>query len=212
MTSGDFIEKGHIMKYMPAIAAATLVAITAAAAAHADDGFYIGGLVGGVSNSDEDFDAGVDLSVFAGYDFGRIGGAGSLRAEVQVSGRASEPHGSGADNGTYSEDAMFLNVFHDFDMQENAVWIPYIGVGVGRGRIEYNDYRTGATSMVDGSDTVWGAQAILGLGYQLTNDLRVFADYRYRDWQDTKLTDASGARVSIDNASSGINIGAAYTF
>ncbi|SNT76773.1 Outer membrane protein beta-barrel domain-containing protein [Paracoccus seriniphilus] len=135
------------MKYMPAIAAATLVAITAAAAAHADDGFYIGGLVGGVSNHDEDFDAGVDLSVFAGYNFGRIGGAGSLRTELQFSGRESEPHGPGADNGTYSEDATFLNAYHDFDMQENAVWIPYIGVGVGRGRIEYNDYRTGATAM-----------------------------------------------------------------
>ena len=108
------------MKRKTAIAAATLVAITAAAAAHADDGFYIGGLVGGVSNPDEDFDVGVDLSVFAGYDFGRIGGAGSLRTELQFSGRASDPHGAGADDGTYSEEATFPNVFHDFDMQENA--------------------------------------------------------------------------------------------
>jgi opacity protein-like surface antigen len=210
------------MKRRTAIAAVMLVAAVAGAA-RAEDGIYIGGLIGGVSNADQDVGGrtgsqsvslrgGADLSIFVGYDFGRIGGAGSLRTELQFSGRASEPHGARADTGTYSEDATFLNVYHDFDMHEGAVWVPYLGAGIGHGRIEYDDYRKGGTAIIDGADTVWGEQAIVGIGYQVSDKVRVFADYRYRNWQDTKLNDATGTPVSTDNTSLSINLGASYTF
>ncbi|QIE43232.1 outer membrane protein [Meridianimarinicoccus aquatilis] len=199
----------------------TAIVLAASTPIFAEGGFYLGALVGGVVNQNQDLDGsaggltisldgGADLSIFGGYDFGKVGKLGSLRTELQFSGRASET--DGATEGTYTEEAVFLNVLHDFTLSEQSKWVPYLGAGIGHGKLEYDDYRANGTTLLNGSDEVWGGQLILGLGYQLTEGARVFADYRYRNWADTKVSDVSGRAVSIDNASSSINFGAAYTF
>lgn len=195
----------------------------------AEPGFYIGGLIGGVWNSDQDFSAGGDkfslssdfggdFSLMGGYNFGMVGDYGSARAELQFSGRSSDVDNfkvKGLDTdesgGRLEESAVFLNGYYDFEM-ENPAWVPYLGAGVGYGNLNYDKASIDGIKVLNGSDDVWGYQLIAGVGYDFSPKTRVFADYRFRQWQDVDIKTQFGDKASIGNSSSSINLGVMYTF
>ncbi len=194
----------------------------------AEQGFYGGGLLGGVWHSDEDFTAGAetfslsygggaDLSLMAGYSFGQVGSLGELRTELQFSGRASDVDRvkvsgmSGKSDGTLEESATFLNVFYDF-RGEGRPWVPYVGAGLGYGTQRFDNLSIGGETVLDGSEEAWAGQLIAGVGYDITESARVFADYRFRKWEDVDIRTETGSKAEVSNASSSINLGFMFTF
>lgn len=200
-----------------------------AQAQQTQQGWYAGGLLGYVWNQDQKWsgepgkatvvlDDGYDVSLFAGYNFGALGTAGSARAELEYSWRKSDV-GKFKDNGvtipdssgSYTESALFVNAFYDFD-QSGSVWVPFVGAGVGYGKLDYDNFKLNGNTVLDDSDSVWGYQLIAGVGYTLNPQTRLFADYRYRDWDDSNVKQPWGTKVKIENASSSLNFGVLYQF
>jgi outer membrane protein OmpA-like peptidoglycan-associated protein len=86
-------------------------------------------------------------------------------------------------SGTVSGWSAMINAFKDF--QTNSVLTPYIGVGAGatgRGMEFQFDPATCSSAVlcsVDDSQTSFAYQAIGGLSFDVTDNLQVFADYRF---------------------------------
>lgn len=210
------------------ILAVTALTAFSAAPALADEGFYVGALGGYVWNNNQAFkdsgtkytvtlDGGYDVSVFGGYNFGSVGTAGSARGEVQYSYREADVNdvkvnGSKANaGGTYTESGLFFNGYYDFD-QSGAPLVPYVGAGVGYGRVNFDNYAAGGNVVLDKGDDLWSYQLIAGAGYNINPTTRVFADYRFRSWQETDVTARNGSSAKITPQSSSLNVGVLIAF
>ncbi|WP_238547802.1 outer membrane protein [Meridianimarinicoccus roseus] len=214
------------MSFFARSAAALAAALLLSQPATAEPGFYAGAFLGIVWNGDQTLDGaagapevsleeGGDLSVFAGYNFGAVGPAGSLRTELQFSGRAADVKritgGAGPVTGTFEEGAAFVNVLYDFD-HTGTRFVPYVGAGFGHAELGYKNYGTAGGQVLDGTDEVWGAQAIAGLGYDVSEKVRIFADYRYRDYRQSRVATTTGGAARVDADSASLNLGFLYAF
>ncbi len=118
-----------------------------------------------------------------------------------------------------------INVLHDFPL--GSAWIPYGGLGVGLVDMEtkYDDsiyLKTSAAtsemvSMSNKSDTSVAYQAIVGIGFQASESMRIFGEYRHLRAPEIKssvLTTTEGYEYDLKTAYQNnlFNIGMSYTF
>lgn len=183
--------------------AAGLVAISFSA--QAEEGFYIG--VGAAANyaHDDEFDNGV-TNPDTEYDWG-WGGVGSLgykyenglRSELEFGYRGNDIDsvGNAAAQGDVQTMSAMLNVLYDFDITETEL-DTYVGVGGGIAKVDYDNIRSGGTSLVNDSDTVPAVQGIVGASYPVAESTDVFLNYQYFHAIDPDLRDTSGSRVDTD--------------
>lgn len=111
-----------------------------------------------------------------------------------------------------SVDTTFLmaNGYYDFDI--GGPFRPYVGAGVGVGMVGV-DYSPSDVPIVDDDDTVFAYQAMLGASYEVSADMELFAQYRYRATNDVE-TDVSlfDATLDIENRASLVEAGLRFRF
>ena len=71
---------------------------------------------------------------------------------------------------------VFLNALYDFDLGGVA---PYLGVGGGI-MVTDLDYKPDGLRLVNDADPVWAYQGIAGISGDLSDNVQLFAEYKYR--------------------------------
>ncbi|MET4699193.1 OOP family OmpA-OmpF porin [Constrictibacter sp. MBR-5] len=190
-------------------AAVVVLPAAAALAQQAENsGFYVG--AGGAYNFKPDADVKGDVdgkieygsgwgaTVTAGYAFGgpRLELEGGYREN-----KGDDCPVAGCDKGTMTNWSAMVNALYDFNTGTPIT--PYAGVGVGAARTKVKD--------VD-SKTVFAYQGILGVAYDVTPELKAFADYRYFATEDMKGTTDGGLDVEVENENHTGMIGVRYMF
>ncbi len=101
----------------------------------------------------------------------------------------------GSTGGELSYQALLGNVFYDFSLDNFSKWHPYLGAGIGLGRIKWalTDTSTTVTAKTDRA-TFHGT---LGMGYQFNQNWRLNANYRRIET--TPYASQTGAGVSSNS-------------
>jgi len=200
-------------------ALALLTAIAAASSAHADDmmaspqGLYLGlGVdysmprntqIKGVANDlSRDMDNSVGGMGALGWSYGNNW---RTEAEIQYRDNDAKPSGDAAVwNG-------MLNAYYDFTNIGLGRFAPYLGAGLGAARVDFGKVPA-ATSTLDDNDWVFAYQGIAGVGYRLTDQLNVFADYRYLASMDGSYKLTNGTSVDAGYNEHQVMLGIRWNF
>ncbi len=214
-----------------AIAAALATAPALAEDAAPGKGVYIGGNLGAAwfgdadnsgsgINIESEYDTGYMASVAVGYKFDL-----GLRAEGEASyrrasldkitsisvGNTNVNVGSGLDgDGDISALAFMANAAYDFKVHPKV--IPFLIAGVGAARYDADDIQVQGADLVDDSSWEFAYQAGAGMGYAVTDQLIVEAQYRYFATTDPSLTTVSGDSFDTEMSSHTVMLGARYAF
>lgn len=172
-------------------------AISLPAVAFAADGLYVGagaglnvvrdastsfqgGTAAGVSRT-MDLDAGFTGVLTTGYKF-----SSGIRTELEAGFRRNTVKsldGTAAD-GSLRSLSLMGNVLYDFNT--GTPWMPYVGAGIGTAKLSAKTIRGGtaagspiAGTTIDGTTTKLAYQGIVGVAYNVNDNLALTADYRY---------------------------------
>lgn len=206
----------HIVIAMAAASIMTLTSLSMAA-----DGPYVrvlGGL-GFVNKWNLNFTgANTNIKFKTGYDFaGNVGyNSGPLSYEVElgyVHAKAKNVNQANTDlsneSGRSALTVGMANVIYNFqDMNPNV--IPYVGVGIGFGRLSQSIDATGMTTATV-SGTKFAYQGILGVNYKLNMNWKVGVDYRYLATSKFKFS-AANQTVKEKFSSNNLNLSLMYDF
>lgn len=204
-----------------ALTATTLLVSSAAMAA--EPNWYVSGAGGATWFESADSQAGgnsLETSFDTGYAF--LGAAGrqfgnGFRAEGELGYRNAATDktqvNSGPEfntEGSASALSFMANGYYDFDVGMKIK--PYIGGGIGAARVSANDIRVNGSQLVDDSDVVFAYQAIGGLGYDLTQNLTAFVEYRYFATLDPTFKATNGGDYESQFMSHNAMLGLRYHF
>ncbi|HEY0837963.1 MAG TPA: outer membrane beta-barrel protein [Azospirillum sp.] len=153
---------------------------------------------GSPAEADVANDAGWLLSAAAGYNFR------PWRAELELAYRRNDPDTwkSGgrefSGSGRLGVTSVLLNGFWDFDRGTGVV--PYLGIGLGVVKIDADAWGSHGAGLgarvLDGRETLFAAQGIVGVSYVFNPNLRLSVDYRY-------LRSASGSFRQVSGGGGG---------
>ncbi len=162
-----------------------------------------------------------ELDTSLGYNAALAIGAkfGNLRAEIEGVYRVNDndsfdPIGvpTGA-NGNLSTANVFLNGYYDIDLF--GVLSPYVGLGVGYGKVSLDLKNISGALVVDDDDTVYSYQLIAGAAINVTDSWSLTAEYRYFDTitdAEFSLNGAIGIVENSDIRSHEVRFGIRYWF
>jgi outer membrane protein OmpA-like peptidoglycan-associated protein len=202
----------------------TLAALGFASAASAQDmmgppkGLYLGGglglsmppdakITGPQTSTKADLENFVGGMVNLGYAY-----PNNLRSEIELGYRQNdvESVGTSGGSGDYSTFNGMINLY--YDIPGLGRWTPYLGAGGGMARLELDGVAPVNGSTLSDDDWVWAYQGIAGVGYQLTNNLGLFADYRYLDTTEGNFTTAGGRELGTDYTEHRVMVGLRWFF
>jgi opacity protein-like surface antigen len=112
-------------------------------------------------------------------------------------------------NGSMQLGAVMGNVYYDFGSHNLK---PYIGGGVGMGRLKADNQRSSFTTYADDSDTVLAYQGMAGVKYDLTPNWAVNGEYRYIGTNDGDISTLGGGTRKISYDSNNVILGLTYKF
>lgn len=146
-------------------------------------GFYLD-FHGGPTSQDDmffgpnkvSFDDGTLIGGAVGYDYGFFRVEGEL---AHRSNDADQFSFSGLDldaRGEVTLTSFLINFLFEYD--NTTPLVPYAGFGFGWGKMDFDNVSAGGTTLMLDNDTGAMYQLILGLGYNLNDRWRLFADYR----------------------------------
>lgn len=170
---------------------------------------------GGNVNAELDDGMGAILAFGHQMEFGFLKG---MRGELEAGFRNNDIN-SLALNGVTTAGAtgkskaysVMGNVYHDF--VNSSLVTPYIGAGIGGARIVAENYNSAAVAdSLDDKDTVFAYQGIAGLGFKLSEDWTLQAEYRYFATSEINMSTTSGANADIDYNSNNVVVGLRYAF
>ncbi len=156
---------------------------------------------------------GVNAALAVGAKFG------SLRAEVEAVYRYNpnnkfvDSGGAEGADGSLSTAHIFLNGYYEMDFF--GVVTPYVGLGVGYGKVSLNLKELDGTVVVDDDDTVYSYQLMAGAAINVTENFSLTAEYRYFDTitdAELMLSNAPGLIENSDIRSHEIRFGIRYWF
>ena len=182
------------------------------------DGWYVQGGGGanwqtggdikvGGSTLDTDYNIGWMGSLSGGYAW-----RNGLRLELEFGYRENgvDSIANAAGNGDTRMMTGMVNAIYAFPAFSSLV--PYVGVGVGGGRLKLDSVRPlGATSVND-SDIGVAFQGIAGVEYALSDNLGLDLSYRYMYAPSFDFAAASGAGVSTDYRSHALMVSLRWSF
>ncbi|WP_029007711.1 outer membrane protein [Azospirillum halopraeferens] len=200
---------------VPAGAAAQSMApgwyVTGAAGVNQQPAYDVGG---GTAYGEAESDTGWAVSGAVGYALR------PWRAEVELSFRRNgldtvtvggrETGGRGDLNQT----ALMVNGY--YDVPTGGPVVPYVGLGVGVVRVRADgwgvqDPARGLTAVSD-TATLFGGQAIVGVSYVFSPDVRLNVDYRYMRTAQGSFDGPGGRDVSFHVANHALMVGLSYRF
>jgi outer membrane protein OmpA-like peptidoglycan-associated protein len=237
------------MSLKKALLAATMFAAPALASAQPISGLYVGagaglnyktdsdvtlsipGSVGAARSGDAKFEIGYAALISLGYGFGN-----GVRAEVELSYRENsidEFNGFGLAGGTTRDTGrvrnigLMANALYDFNLGPNSPVIPYVGLGVGVVRENYEAVRVISRTLANtsvnvvGSSTTFAYQAIVGAAFPIAAvpGLAVTTEYRFlgalsddKDADRYTLGVRTRGSAETDNYNHSLLVGVRYAF
>lgn len=208
-----------------ALALVAALGLGSAAAAQdmagAGKGLYLGAGIGASIPRDSDVSAsGVDSEAELDTSYGLMGAIGyaypnNFRSEIELGWRENDidgVSGATASGGDVNVLHGMLNLY--YDIPGMGRFTPYLGAGIGAARVSVDAFATNGPfgASTDDSDVVFGYQGIAGVGYQLTDNLGLFADYRYFATTDADLRTSAGADIEADYSEHRILVGLRWFF
>jgi len=211
---------------VPAIA--LLAALTVGSTASAQEltqpkGLYLGGGAFGNLPRDSDINDGgalYDSSLEFDNSYGGAlslgyGYANNLRSEIElgyVKNDIDSISGATSPNGDLTKWNGMLNLL--YDVPGMGAWTPYIGAGFGAVRMSADGGGTvgGTPITVDDDAWTWAGQGIAGVGYQINQNLGLFADYRYFMTGDVDLRTSQNVDAETDASEHRIMVGLRWFF
>lgn len=205
-----------IGKFAILCAAAIAVAAPASAADRAT-GTYIGGglganfagdndVDGGGINSGVDHEAGIAGVLALGHSY-----ANGLRGEIELGRRSNNVESASGVNtgGNSSVLSGMINGYYDFSTGTSI--IPYLGAGIGIGRLSMSAAPIGDTS-INSAGTGLALQGIAGLAYPINDSWTGMVEYRYFNLQGVEVNTLAGGHVDVDYDAHTFMVGLRYTF
>lgn len=203
-------------KYSKAAFACGMALVGAAAISPAKaEGMYVSGFGGGGFLPDADMGAGAEAS----FDFGYIAGgaigyatSGGARVELEGSYAANDvdsitvPGTPTTASGDLAVTAIMFNAIYEFSTDSKIT--PYIGLGLGAANYSYQATITSGAStvVVDDDEWVGASQALLGVGYDISDQVNISLGYRFFvPWSkpqfDATLLPATPLTTDLDHSS-----------
>jgi len=205
---------------------ATVAVLLAGAGGAAAQSYYAGAYGGANFGHDSDVsisslpgvpftvttDTGYAVGGFVGYDFG-----GSFRVEGELAYRRNGLDEQSALGTTFQMQgdvaalALMANGIYEFGSGASA-FTPHIGAGLGVARFSFIDAGLVGGPTESNDDTVFAYQLILGVDYELSPTLSIFADYRLFGTTNPEFTDSGGDVIEAEYLSSTVLIGISTSF
>ena len=191
-----------------------------AALAQPPTGYYLGGGLGATIAEDSDIDgAGIDTEADMDTGFAGVAAFGyrygsNYRGEIELGYRTNGIDGlSGATTavqGDVNTWTLMANVLYDYSPA--GKFHPYFGVGAGIARIDIDGATPVDGTTINDHDAVPALRGILGISYDLAENVEIFGDYRYLHAFDPEFNAAGGARVDADYDNHAFMVGLRYGF
>ena len=160
----------------------------------------------GVSTEIE-YDKFIAAMATLGYSY-----SNNLRSELELTYRENDASkvGTSSATGDITTVNPMMNLYYDFPGMGR--FTPYIGAGVGMANLDINNVSPVDGSRLSDSDWVYAYQGIAGVGYQLTSNLGLFADYRYLDTTEGNFKTAAGRELGTDFTEQRVMVGLRWFF
>ncbi len=175
--------------------------------------FYVGAAGGWNNQPNSDVEgSGINKEVEFDDGWAALGTIGyrapsGFRGELELGYRTNEvdsisgtPATTGGNSGDVHAWTIMANVLYDF--VNKTPFTPYLGVGIGAAAIDYDDVRTigtGGAAVINDSTWAPAAQGIVGVNYQVHNNVGLFANYQYlQAFANPRVKTSSGVKTDID--------------
>jgi len=195
-------------KFLLALSAASITAISPLTAEEKQKGTYIIGSIGTGKMNDIEFAAnlgggtaqfepGFSGEIGVGYDFG------SLRTEFTYNSLTTALEGAQNVN----VDVTSYLVSAAYDWRSDKKWQPYIGAGVGSSTIDVNLGTTvGGTTVTAGDDSITTVKLRAGVNYDVSKDFDFYGELWSQGFDDFTIGLIQFTNVSTSGASLGIRV------
>lgn len=150
-----------------------------------------------------------------GYDFSSVRVEGEVGYTKASADTLSDPQvGGGVARDASGSTTVWSFMFNGyFDPAVQGKIKPYLGAGLGAARVSVNNLTATGFTTVNDSDTVFAAQAMVGVGYALTPKVIGSIGYRYFWSKDLSMRDSAGTKFTSDGPRGhNIEIGVRYKF
>jgi outer membrane protein OmpA-like peptidoglycan-associated protein len=202
------------MRTMSTLAAAGLLFAALPVAAHAQ--WYAGADAGATAlekssvtagaNHDTSYNFGPVVLGEVGYDFG------GPKAELEIGDRDNTVHRVGGVSGGGRTNAFSVMTNGIYDFLPTSRWHPFLGAGIGVARVVSNDMQRNGSWAYSGDNWAFAYQGMAGVGYDLTRDWMLKAQYRYFATADYNVAGAGGTSGHAEYHSHAVLVGLTYSF
>lgn len=167
---------------MPALAGEGLYLRLGAGGNHADEDVF----------SDVDFEFGYVGTAAIGYNWFFPELIADLRVELEGSYRYNDTDtlGNLSLDGDATVYGAMVNAYAD--IRTTLPVVPYLGVGFGAARLDYEDDGAGVVAPIDDHDTKFAYQVMAGVNYNVATDLALGLEYRFFEAERYGLQDDVG--------------------
>jgi len=189
-----------------------------ASAQRPPNGFYVSGEAGATYQTTQQL-SGNGVTAHTSPDIGlaALGAFGyrfwdDFRIEEEAGYRRatiSKINGASA-SGSLSAVSMMSNVLYDIPLGLPVV--PFVGAGVGFTYTGFNTISPVGGSTVRDNDTVFAMQGIVGVSYNLTDNLAVVAAYRYFAPDGSNVENGLGVKLQGADQSHTVTVGVRWSF
>jgi OOP family OmpA-OmpF porin len=169
----------------------------------------------GATSGSGDFNNGFGVLAAVGHQTS-YGDYQGMRSEIELGWRHNridsyDTAASTSASGEIDVYSAMANAYYDLKNESN--FTPYIGAGIGAADISaINITATGTAGNQDSDDIVFAYQGIAGVGYALTKNWSVQAEYRYFGTSEASLSSSAGVDSNMNYSSNNALIGLKYSF
>lgn len=145
---------------------------------------------------------------------GQVGYAfGSWKVEGEVSYRNSGVDKVDGVSGSGDMSALGLMVNGIYEFLPGSKWHPFVGVGIGTAYVDAGTVKKNNVSQFKGDDWGFAYQGFAGVGYDITDNWQLKAQYRYFATTEVEArTTATNAKVSDEYRDHAVLLGITYKF
>ena len=117
---------------------------------------------------------------------------------------------AGSSSGEVHNTATMVNAL--WDLRTGTFIVPYIGIGVGASYVTLDNVTRNGALLSDSSQTVFAYQPMIGVNFQLTDQLALGVQYRYFATVDPSFNYAPGGKLGLKNSSHNVLAGLTWSF